>query len=43
MEYLNQSKICREFLNQYDEALIPELLPKLIKVAIYSLFKTLNK
>ena len=43
MEYLNQSKICREFLNQYDEALIPELLPKLIKVAIYSLFKTFHK
>ena len=43
MEYLNQSKICREFLNQYDETLIPELLPKLIKVAIYSLYKTFHK
>jgi len=43
MEYLNESKICREFLNQYSETLIPELLPKLIKVAIYSLYKTFHK
>ena len=43
MEYLNQSKICREFLNQYSEETIPEILPKLIKVAIYSLYKTFHK
>ena len=43
MEYLNKSKICREFLNQYSETLIPELLPKLMKVAIYSLHKAFQK
>ena len=43
MEYLNKSKICREFLNQYSEKLIPELLPKLMKVAIYSLHKAFQK
>ena len=43
MEYLNQSKICREFLNQYSDSLYPELLPKLIKVAIYALYKTFHK
>lgn len=43
MEYLNQSKICREFLNQYNDSLYPELLPKLIKVAIYALYKTFHK
>ena len=36
MEYFDKSKICREFLKQYSEALYPELLPKLMKVAIYS-------
>ena len=43
MEYFNQSKICREFLNQYNEEDFPELLPKLVKVAIYSLHKTFHK
>ena len=43
MEYLNKSKICREFLNQYSDTLFPELLPKLIKVAIYALHKTFHK
>ena len=43
MEYLNKSKICREFLNQYSDKLIPELLPKLMKVAIYSLHKAFQK
>ena len=43
MEYLNKSKICREFLNQYSDTLIPELLPKLMKVAIYALYKTFHK
>ena len=43
MEYLNKSKICREFLNQYSDTLYPELLPKLIKVAIYALYKTFHK
>ena len=43
MEYFDKSKICREFLNQYSEALYPELLPKLMKVAIYSLYKAYHK
>ena len=43
MEYLNKSKICREFLNQYSDSLFPELLPKLMKVAIYALHKTFHK
>ena len=43
MEYLNKSKICREFLNQYSDTIYPELLPKLIKVAIYALHKTFHK
>ena len=43
MEYFDKSKICRDFLNQYSEALYPELLPKLMKVAIYSLFKAYSK
>ena len=43
MEYLNRSKICREFLNQYSDTLYPELLPKLVKVAIYALHKTFHK
>ena len=43
MEYLNKSKICRDFLNQYSDSLFPELLPKLMKVAIYALHKTFHK
>ena len=43
MEYFNKSKICREFLKQYSESLYPELLPKLMKVAIYSLYKAYSK
>ena len=43
MEYFDKSKICRDFLNQYSEALYPELLPKLMKVAIYSLYKAYHK
>ena len=43
MEYFDKSKICRDFLNQYSEALYPELLPKLMKVAIYSLYKAYGK
>ena len=43
MEYFDKSKICREFLKQYSEALYPELLPKLMKVAIYSLYKAYSK
>ena len=43
MEYFDKSKICREFLKQYSEALFPELLPKLMKVAIYSLYKAYHK
>ena len=43
MEYFDKSKICREFLKQYSEALYPELLPKLMKVAIYSLYKAYHK
>ena len=43
MEYFNRSKICREFLNQYSDTLFPELLPKLMKVAIYALHKTFHK
>ena len=43
MEYFDKSKICRDFLNQYSEALYPELLPKLMKVAIYSLYKAYSK
>ena len=29
MEYFDKSKICREFLKQYSEALYPELLPNI--------------
>ena len=43
MEYFDKSKICRDFLNQYSEAIYPELLPKLMKVAIYSLYKAYGK
>ena len=43
MEFFDKSKICRDFLNQYSEALYPELLPKLMKVAIYSLYKAYSK
>ena len=43
MEYFDKSKICREFLKQYSEASFPELLPKLMKVAIYSLYKAYHK
>ena len=43
MEYFDKSKICRDFLSQYSEALYPELLPKLMKVAIYSLYKAYSK
>ena len=43
MEYLNNSKICREFLNQYSDTIFPELFPKLMKVAIYALYKTFHK
>jgi hypothetical protein len=43
MEYLNNSKICREFLNQYSDSIFPELFPKLMKVAIYALYKTFHK
>ena len=43
MEYLNKSKICREFLNQYSDTIYPELIPKLLKVAIYALHKTFHK
>ena len=43
MEYLNNSKICREFLNQYSDTVFPELFPKLMKVAIYALYKTFHK
>ena len=43
MEYLNKSKICREFLNQYSDSLIPEILPKIFKIAIYALHKTYHK
>ena len=43
MEYINKSKICREFLNQYSDTLYPELLPKLMKVAIYALHKRFHK
>ena len=43
MEYLNKSKICREFLNQYSDTLFPELFPKLMKVAILALYKTFHK
>ena len=43
MEYFDKSKICRDFLNQYSEALYPELFPKLMKVAIYSLYKAYRK
>jgi len=43
MEFFDKSKICRDFLNQYNEALYPELLPKLMKVAIYSLYKAYSK
>ena len=43
MEYFDKSKICREFLKQYSEALYPELFPKLMKVAIYSLYKAYSK
>ena len=43
MEYFDESKICREFLKQYSESIYPELLPKLMKVAIYSLYKAYSK
>ena len=43
MEYLNESKVCRKFLNQYSEKLIPKLLPRLMKIAIFSLYKTFHK
>ena len=43
MEYFDKSKICREFLKQYSESLYPELFPKLMKVAIYSLYKAYSK
>ena len=43
MEYFDKSKICKEFLKQYSESLYPELLPKLMKVAIYSLYKAYSK
>ena len=43
MEYFDKSKVCRDFLKQYSEALYPELLPKLMKVAIYSLYKAYHK
>ena len=43
MEFFNNSKICREFLNQYSDSLYPELLPKLMKVAIFALYKTFHK
>ena len=43
MEYFNQSKICREFLSQYSDEDYPQLLPKLMKVAIYSLHKMFHK
>ena len=43
MEYFDKSKFCRDFLDQYSESLYPELLPKLMKVAIYSLYKAYNK
>ena len=43
MEYFDKSKICREFLKQYSESIYPELLPKLMKVAIYSLYKAYSK
>ena len=43
MEYFDKIKICREFLKQYTESLYPELLPKLMKVAIYSLYKAYSK
>ena len=43
MEYLNESKVCRKFLNQYNEKLIPKLLPRLVKIAIFSLYKTFHK
>ena len=43
MEYFDKSKICREFLKQYSESLYPELIPKLMKVAIYSLYKAYSK
>ena len=43
MEYFDKSKICREFLKQYSESLYPELLQKLMKVAIYSLYKAYSK
>ena len=43
MEYFDKCKICREFLKQYSESLYPELLPKLMKVAIYSLYKAYSK
>ena len=43
MEYLSQSKVCRKFLNQYNEKLIPKLLPRLMKIAIFSLYKTYHK
>jgi len=43
MEYFDKSKICREFLKQYSESLYPELLPKLMKVSIYSLYKAYSK
>ena len=43
MEYFDKSKFCRNFLDQYSETLYPKLLPKLMKVAIYSLYKAYNK
>ena len=43
MEFLNESKVCRKFLNQYSEKLIPKLLPRLMKIAIFSLYKTFHK
>ena len=43
MEYFYRNNVCREFLNQYNDSLFPELLPKLMKVAIYVLQKTFHK
>jgi hypothetical protein len=43
MEYFKESKICNDFLAQYNESIYPELFPKLMKVAIYSLFKRYHK
>lgn len=43
LERLNRRKICRSFLNRYNEKLYPSLFPRLIEIAILTLQKDYNK